>query len=279
MKKTRLALIAAALLCAIATPTGATTPEADKATFQSYFKQRFPNVPEDDFKNGAYAIDPVGRENWEAIEEFPPYENAVSNGEILWNTPFANGKGYRDCFPEGPAIQNRYPHWSRERGMVITLPLAINECRQNNGEKPLNYLKGPIADLLAYMAFQSRGQITQVEIPSDDPRALDAYEKGKQFFFARRGQLNFSCAHCHLGNSGTTLRTEILSPAYGHTTHWPVYRSTWGDMGTLNRRFEGCNEQVRAKAFEPEGEEYRDLEFFMTFMNNGLELNGPAARK
>ena len=111
----------------------------------------------------------------------------------------------------------------------MTLPLAINDCRTANDEKPLSYLKGPIADLLAYMAFESRGQITQVEIPNDDPRALEAYEKGKNFYFARRGQLNFSCAHCHLGNSGTTLRTEILSPALGHTTHWPVYRSKWGE--------------------------------------------------
>jgi sulfur-oxidizing protein SoxA len=163
--------------------------------------------------------------------------------------------------------------------MVVTLPLAINNCRAANKEKPLPYQKGLIADLLSYMAFESRGQMTKVEIPNDDPRAIEAYEKGKEFYFARRGQLNFSCAHCHLGNSGTTLRTEILSPALGHTTHWPVYRSKWGEMGTLHRRFVGCNEQVGAKAFEAQGEEYRDLEYFLTYMNNGLELNGPAARK
>ena len=279
MKKIHRSLIAAALIGAIVTPAIATTPEEDKATFQSYFKQRFPNVPEDDFKNGTYAIDAVGRENWEAIEEFPPYENAISSGETLWNTPFANGKSYRDCFPDGPAIANKYPHWDRQLGQVITLPLAINQCREANGEKPLAYKKGPIVDLLAYMAFESRGQITNVEIPSDDPRAIAAYEQGKEFYFARRGQLNFSCAHCHFGNSGTTLRTEILSPALGHTTHWPVYRSEWGEIGTLHRRFTGCNEQVRAKAFEAQGEEYRNLEFFLTYVNNGQELNGPAARK
>jgi L-cysteine S-thiosulfotransferase len=279
MKKTRLSLIAAALIGAIVTPAIATTPEEDKATFQSYFKQRFPNVPEDDFKNGAYAIDAIGRENWEAIEEFPPYENAISSGETMWNTPFANGKRYQDCFPDGPAIANNYPHWDRQAGQVITLPLAINQCREANGEKPLAYKKGPIVDLLAYMAFESRGQITNVEIPSDDPRAIAAYEQGKEFYFARRGQLNFSCAHCHFGNSGTTLRTEILSPALGHTTHWPVYRSEWGEIGTLHRRFTGCNEQVRAKAFDAQGEEYRNLEFFLTYVNNGQELNGPAARK
>lgn len=279
MHKTLATFAAAGLFWALATPFAAATPVQDKEIFQSYFKTRFPNVPSDDFKNGVYAIDPVGRENWEAIEEFPPYETAVAAGEELWNTPFANGKTYADCFPDGPAIAGRFPHWDKDQGLVMTLPLAINQCRQANGEKPLKYQKGPIAELLAFIAFQSRDQMTNVEIPADDPRALDAYEKGKQFYFARRGQLNFSCASCHIASAGTTLRTEILSPAFGHTTHFPVYRSTWGDIGTLHRRFVGCNEQVRAKAFEPQGEEYRNLEYFMTYMNNGLKLNGPGARK
>jgi sulfur-oxidizing protein SoxA len=279
MNKTLAALAVAGLVGTLAAPLVLATPQEDKETFQSYFKERFPNVPEDDFKNGVYAIDPVGRENWEAIEEFPPYEAAIEDGRTLWETAFANGKSYADCFPDGPAIMGKFPHWDKERGMVMTLPLAINECRQANGEAPLKYAKGPIADLMAFIAFESRGQITNVEIPADDPRALEAYEKGKQFYFARRGQFNFSCASCHAGNSGTTLRTEILSPALGHTTHWPVYRSKWGEMGTLHRRFKGCNEQVRAKAFEPQGEEYRNLEYFYTYINNGQELNGPGARK
>ena len=257
----------------------ATTPEQDRETFQGYFQKRFPNVPVEDFANGAYALDPAGRENWEAIEEFPPYEAAVDNGKTLWETPFANGKTYADCFPDGPAMASKYPYWDKERGMVITLPLALNECREANAEKPYDYIKGPMAELNAYVAFESRGQTIDVKIPADDPRALEAYQKGKEFYFTRRGQFNFSCAHCHMGNSGTTLRTEILSPAFGHTTHFPVYRSKWGEIGTLHRRYEGCNKQVRAASFPPQGEEYRNLEYFMTYMDNGLKLNGPGARK
>jgi len=278
MKKT-LILIVAFGAGVSALPNAQATPQEDLQRFQSFYAQRFPNVPKDDFANGIYAIDPVGRANWEAIEEFPPYETAISEGENLWNTPFANGKTYKDCFPDGPAITGKYPHWSKERGMVITLPLSINECRQANGETPLDLKHGPLASLLAYMAFESRGQITNVQIPTDDPRALEAYEKGKQFYFGKRGQLNFSCANCHIQNPGNMLRSEMLSPALGHTTHWPVYRSKWGQMATLHRRFIGCNEQVRAKAFEPEGEEYRNLEYFLTYMSNGQPLNGPGARK
>lgn len=276
--KTTIRYLAAAGLVAASAGVFA-TPQEDQALWREYFATRFPNVQTDDFVNGVYSIDPIGRENWEAMEEFPPYELAIANGEQQWDTPFANGQTYQDCFPDGPAIAGRYPYWDGERGMVMTLPLAINECRQANGEAPLKYKKGPIAELLAYIAYESRGQITNVEIPADDPRALAAYEAGKSFYFARRGQLNFACYQCHAGNSGTTLRTEILSPAIGHTTHWPVYRSKWGEMGTLHRRFSGCNKQVRAKPFPAQGEEYRNLEYFLTYMNNGLPLNGPGSRK
>ncbi len=268
-----------ALVCGLGMNAVVASPQDDILRFQQYFLERFSEVPEEEFTNGAYAIDPIGRENWEAIEEFPPYEAYIDEGESMWNTPFANGKGYVDCFPEGPAIRHKYPYWDRERGMVITLPLAINECREANGEKPLKYKKGPIASLLAYMAYESRGEITNVEIPEDDPRAVEAFNAGKQFYFARRGQLNFSCAHCHAYSPGLQLRTEILSPAYGHSTHWPVYRSKWGELGTLHRRFSGCNKQVRAKPFPAQGEEYRNLEYFLTAVSNGLPYNGPGARK
>jgi sulfur-oxidizing protein SoxA len=279
MNKTITTITAACIGGLLAAPLVASTPEEDLKLWNAYFQKRFPQVERNDFANGVYSIDPVGRENWEAIEEFPPYEAAIIDGEEMWNTAFANGKGYADCFPDGPGIAGKYPYWDKDKGMVMTLPLALNNCREANGEQPLKYNKGPIADLLAFITYESRGQVVDVEIPKDDPRALEAYEQGKEFYFARRGQLNFSCASCHIGSSGTTLRTEILSPALGHTTHFPVYRSKWGEMGTLHRRFSGCNKQVRAKPFEPQGEEYRNLEYFMTYMNNGLELNGPGARK
>ena len=272
----KLVITAAAIGIAAAVQAG---PAEDRQAFIDAYKWKFPNVPTEEYVNGVYAIDKVGRENWEAIEEFPPYETFIDAGQAMWEKPFANGKGYKDCFPEGPGIAHKYPHWDRKQGMVMTLPLAINQCLEANGEKPLKYKKGPINNILAYMAFKSRGQVTNVEIPEDDPRALEAYEKGKKFYFTRRGQLNFSCATCHLQNAGMQVRTEILSPSYGHTTHWPVYRSKWGTVGTLHRRFSGCNQNIRAKAFPAQGEQYRDLEYFLTYMRNGLKLNGPGARK
>ena len=255
-----------------------TTPAEDLALYRDFFQKRFPGIPMDEFANGGYALDKVARDNWEAIEEFPPYEVAIEAGETMWNTPFANGKTYGDCFGDDPAQRQNFPYWDAKRKMVVTLPLAINECRADNGEKPMKYNKGPIADLLAYMSYESRGQKINVEIP-DDPDALAAYNDGKAFYFAKRGQLNFSCASCHMQSAGQHIRTELLSPAMGHTSGFPVYRSKWGELGTLHRRFGGCNEQVRAKKFKPQSTEYRNLEYFMTHMSNGIEFNGPSARK
>ena len=214
-------LLSATLITAGLIPVLASaSPEDDRKLITEFMVKRFPGVELNEFSNGVYAIDEVGRQNWEAIEEFPPYEPFIDEGEEMWNTPFANGKGYKDCFPDGPAIANKYPHWDKKRGMVVTLPLAINECLQANGEKPLAYKKGKINSILAYLAYKSRGQITNVEIPKDDPRAMEAYEKGKQFYFARRGQLNFSCATC-----STPVRTFEPIRSARHWATPPTGRS------------------------------------------------------
>ncbi|MBD3618162.1 MAG: sulfur oxidation c-type cytochrome SoxA [Chromatiales bacterium] len=255
------------------------TPEQDLKEFRAYFKDRFPSVPFQDFANGVYAVDAGSREQWEAIEEFPPYELNISKGEEMFNTPFANGKTYADCFKNGgKGIKQHYPYWDAKTKQVKTLEQEINECRVQNGEKPLGYSKGAIADLSAYMAYTSRGAKIDVKVPND-PDAQAWYERGKQHFYAKRGQLNMSCADCHVYNAGNRVRADILSPALGQVSHFPVYRAKWGGLGTIQRRYGGCNEQVRAKKFGSQSEEYRALEYFHTYMSNGIEMNGPGARK
>jgi len=254
-------------------------PEEDRAAFQKFYENRFPDTPVDDFKNGVYSILPSAREQWEAIEEFPPYELSIERGEEIYNKTFANGKSLASCFGEEGAVRGQYPNWDKERGMVVTMELAINECLEANGEKPLKYKKGAMADVSAFMSYNSRGQQVNVEIPSDDPRALAAYEMGKEQFYTKRGQLNFACADCHMHTSGMMYRADTVSPAFGHATSWPVFRSKWQAMGTLHRRFAGCHNNIRANPYKAQGEEYRNLEYFVTYMSNGLEFNGPAARK
>ena len=278
MRRLLTATLVIGLLGAFTAPVYA-TPQEDLENFRSYFYKRFPNTPKDDFSNGVYSIDAASREQWEEIEEFPPYELNIEKGKTLFNTPFKNGKTYASCFQnDGIGVAHRYPFFDTKSGRVITLELAIKECRKANGEEPLKWAKGPIADISAYMNYTSRGETINIVVPND-ARAMEAYERGKQHFYAKRGQMNMSCADCHVHNSGNKIRADILSPALGHATHFPVYRSKWGGLGTMHRRYGGCNKQVRAKPYKAQSDEYRALEYFHTFMSNGLEANGPGARK
>ncbi len=273
-------LTCAAVALAIAVPVTSVqaTPSDDLEAFRAYFKKRFPDVPFNDYINGVYAIDKASREQWMEIEEFPPYEINVEQGETMWNTPFKNGKTYASCFGDDvAAIKAKYPHFD-DKGEVVTLEGDINACRVGNGEEPLKWKKGKIADLSAFIAYQARGQIINAPEPKT-AKELASYEAGKHFFYAKRGQLNMSCADCHVYYSGRKARADILSPALGHPSHFPVYRSKWGGLGTLHRRYAGCNKSVRAKPFKAQSANYNNLEFYETYMSNGLEWNGPGARK
>jgi sulfur-oxidizing protein SoxA len=284
----RLVILLASAAAALTPLTSFSSPEEDLHAFRQYFKERFPSVALSDYINGVYAIDAERRAAWQEFESFsPPYEDAVALGKELFTTPFANGKTYASCFPnDGIGIRQNYPHFDAQRGKVVTLEAAINECRVENGEKPLRWGKGKLAAISAYMGFTSRGKTIDVKVP-DDPRAQAMYERGKRHFYSKRGQLNFSCADCHVYNSGNHIRADLLSPALGHVSHFPVWRKKWAaggsgptaGLGTLHRRYGGCNKQVRAAPAKPQSMEYTALEYFHTYMSNGLKVNAPSLRQ
>jgi sulfur-oxidizing protein SoxA len=253
-------------------------PAADARAFREFFFRKFPNVTQEDFVNGPYSMNEDMKRQWQEKEEFPPYEFALEAGKDMFATPFRNGKTYADCFPNGGiAIRQNYPYFDETEGKVVTLELALNRCREANGEAPYSYVKDEMASLTAYMAFTSRGKPMDIRIP-DDPRALAAFENGKRYFYTRRGQMNFSCASCHVQSPGERLRAEVLAPALGILNAMPIYRSEWSGMGTTSRRFVTCNSQTRAVPQEPQSDDYRDVEYFLSYVANGLPIAGPGAR-
>lgn len=255
-------------------------PEEDRLAFVAYFQSRFPDIPFEQFANGIYAIDSDARSQWLEIEEFPPYEFAVERGKELWHKGLPNGTMLADCFAaQLPDIRGQFPSFDVASGEVITLELAINDCRIENNQPPLEYDSSEMIDLTAYLAFEARGTKVDVRVPDDQPGALAAYESGKRFYYSKRGQLNFACADCHVTSAGQWVRADRLSATIGHTTHFPVYRSKLGGMISLQKRFAGCIRDVRAKPFELQSTQYRNLEYFLSYMSNGLEWNGPGARK
>jgi sulfur-oxidizing protein SoxA len=271
-------LTVSALVFAISVPTLA-GPEDDRSALRAFYQQRFPDVPLDSHVDGAYALDAGKRAQWLEMEDFPPYEIAIDEGAELYDEALADGSSYADCLgDDAPVVKQHYPRFDSELGEVVTLEQDINSCRENAGDEPWDYLGHEMSALTAYIAYESRGELTAVEIP-DDPRALAAFEDGKEFFYTRRGQLNFACSSCHVTMAGNMLRAERLSVALGHTTHWPVYRLKWKEIGPLHKRFMECNSQVRAVPLQPQSESYRNLEYFLTYLSNDMPLNGPASRK
>ena len=276
-----LAIALAALALGTARPVSAADtpdPMAEAKAFRNYFVAKFPNVKPEDFVNGPYSMNEEMRRQWEEKEQFPPYEFSLDMGKEMFAKAFNNGKSYADCFPnQGIGIRQNYPYFDAKEGKVITLELALNRCREANGEPPFSYVGDEMAALTAYMAYTSRGKPFDIKI-SDDPRALEAYQNGKRYFYTRRGQLNFSCATCHVQNPGERMRAEILAPAFGILNAMPIYRSEWGGMGTISRRLTTCNSQIRGVPLEPQAEEYRDLEYYLSYVSNGLPISGPGSR-
>jgi sulfur-oxidizing protein SoxA len=254
------------------------SPEKDFKVFREYFTKKFPKVALDDFVNGPYSMNEDMRKQWIEKEDFPPYDFALDRGKELFAAPFKNGKTFADCFPnKGIGVRQNYPYFDEKTDQVVTLELAVNRCLQDNGEKPYSLVKDDMAAVTAYMAFTSRGKPFDIKIP-DNPHALQAYENGKQYFYQRRGQLNFSCASCHVQSPGERIRAEVLAPALGILNAMPIYRSEWGGMGTTSRRFTSCNSQVRATPLDPDDPTYRNLEYYLSYLSNGLPISGPGAR-
>jgi len=276
MKKliTTVALFALALTPIVSAQA---TPAEDQQALKNYFKKSLPGINQDELINGVYALDADARSQWEEIEEFPPYEIDMEKGSELWDKKFANGKSFESCFGDISKVRAKYPYHDEAKDTIITLEGTINKCLTDNGEKPFKWKKGNIAAVSAHIAYAGRGG--KISVQPKTAKAVAWYNKGKNFFYAKRGQLNLSCADCHVYNANRKARGDLLSPTLGHVTHFPVFRSKWGEMGTLHRRYGGCNKNIRAKPFKAQSDEYKALEYFQAAMSDGMELNGPGARK
>ncbi len=286
MKTTVLSTASILLLSGLfagAIKAGSGTVEDDIAAFQGYFKQQNPEVALEEYKDGVNALPQYAhrRANWEILMEFPPYELEMETAREEWSTPFANGKTFDDCFSDKPPA-NEYPYYDAAANDIRTIEGDINACLEANGEKPIkNLWYGKIARLVAAFKEQFNGEKMAIEVSPDGAR--EWYEKGKEFYWTRRGQLHFSCSDCHVHSVGKNLRGDVLSAGLGQTTGFPVYRTEWAiadkPWGTVHRRYSGCLKQVRAKPFKPQSAEYKALEFYQAVMNTGVPLQVPSQRQ
>ena len=105
---------------------------------------------------------------------------------------------------------------------------------------------------------------------------------GRQYFWAKRGQMNLSCANCHVHNAGNRLRGQVLSAALGHGMGFPAYSLHWerseDPMGTLSRRYSRCHAFAGAAPLPAQSETQIALELYQAIMNSGVPLTAPSLR-
>lgn len=203
----------------------------------------------------------------------------VEEGEALFNK--TAGKADKSCaschgnvavsMKEAGA---RYPVYYPPLKRLINLEQRINLCRSEfQKAERLDYESRELLALTAYVRHQSKGVPVRVKV---DGAAKPFFEKGKAFYYQRRGQLDMACSHCHEGNYGKMIRSNQLSQ--GQANGYPTYRLKWQGLGSLHRRFRGCNKQVRAKPYAFGSENYVNLELYLNWRGGGLEVETPAVR-
>jgi L-cysteine S-thiosulfotransferase len=252
-------------------------PEEDRKALLDHYRQTFPNIKFDDYVYGALSMNAEAKEQYDNMMDFPSFANDVRQGGIQWEKPFKNGEKFSSCFKHGGNnVAANYPYFDDTLDRVITFENAINDCLKANGEKEIKYGSVEMALLTAYA--KSLSDNAKVNIKVKSPAALAAYEKGKQIYYERRGQLNFSCATCHVDYAGRFTRSEQLSMMIGHASHWPEFRAGTEAL-TLQGRFIQCQKNTRTEPREFNSADYNNLEYFMTYMSNGLKMQTPVFRK
>jgi len=207
----------------------------------------------------------------------------VEEGAELWKSkPVTQaGKENKSCASchNNPQVSMkqagaRYPVYNPDLKRMINLEQRINLCRTRFQKAPAyKYESRELLSLTAFVRNQSLGVPVRVKI---DGPAKPFFEKGKAYYYKRRGQLDMGCNHCHENNYGKYIRSNLLSQ--GQANGFPTYRLKWQGLGSLHRRFKGCNQQVRAKPFALGADEYVNLELYLNWRGSGLEVETPAVR-
>jgi len=172
-------------------------------------------------------------------------------------------------------VATHYPKYDAGAGTVIDLDARIIDCRARRQQAPpLARESDDLLALTAFVTYQSRGLPLAVSI---DGEARASFERGREFYQERHGQMNLGCTHCHDQNWGKRLLGETISQ--GHGTGFPAYRLEWQSLGSLQRRLRACLFGIRAEMPPPGAPELTDLELYLAWRAQGLQLEAPGVRR
>jgi len=203
----------------------------------------------------------------------------VEDGTDLWSkVDGAAGKSCASCHGEDAAqmkgVAARYPVYDPKIKKLKDLEQQINNCRVNQMKaKPYKWESHEMLAMTTFVSYQSLGMPVNVKI---DGPAAPFFKAGKKMYEKRRGQLDMACKNCHEDHNGDMIRANLLSEGQGNG--FPTYRLKWQKIGSLQRRFRGCNKMVRAEPYPYGTDYYVNLELYVKWRGRGLPVETPAVR-
>jgi len=214
----------------------------------------------DDFDNPGMVFVEQARAIWDEVDGDAGKSCASCHGSVEESM-----KGVRAHMPKLNAEGNDL--WSLEN--------FINNCRVNRmGAKEWKWDKEPLNGMVGLIGLQSRGMPMQPDVTG---AAAAWFERGKEIYYTRYGQLELSCASCHEENQGNMIRADHLSQ--GQINGFPTYRLKNAKLNSIHGRFKGCIRDTRAHTFKPGSEEFRALELYVAWRGQGLSIETPSVRQ
>ena len=236
-------------------------------------------IPPEQLKNGSAFTSEANR-TLQADDFANPGMLWVERGAKLWSE--AAGKSNKSCASchddaaksmKGAAAH--YPKLDPGSARLVNLADRINLCRERHQQAlPYALESDELLGISAYVTYQSRGVPMNVTIDTHNARD---FERGRNRFYRRMGQLNLSCGHCHDRNWDRTLAIEKVSQ--GQPTGFPTYRQEWQTLGSLQRRLRACYSGLRAQMPPYGARELIELELFLAWRANGLPIEAPGVRR
>ncbi|WP_299649532.1 sulfur oxidation c-type cytochrome SoxA [uncultured Tateyamaria sp.] len=202
----------------------------------------------------------------------------VDQGIDLFNAvDGTEGKSCASCHTGGPeefaGLHAQMP--KVVDGKLVVMEDLINTHRQEvMGAEPWKWSGADMQAMVALIGLQSRGMPMDVVIDGD---AAPFWEKGKEIYYTRYGQLELSCSNCHEDNYGNMIRADHLSQ--GQINGFPTYRLKQAKLISRHNRFRGCIRDTRAETFAEGSDEFKALELYVASRANGLDIETPAVRQ
>ena len=205
----------------------------------------------------------------------------VQRGQELWNK--VEGKAGKSCAScHGDAAKSMkmvgatYPKWDEKTNRPINVELRINKCRVENMQAdPYKFDAAEQRALTTFVKHQALGVPVKLDLKQGDMQGW--WEKGKDLYYTRTGQLNLSCASCHELNNGKYIRADHLSQ--GNVNGFPTYRLKQSNMVSVHNRFRGCIRDTRAEYPKAFSDPLMALEVYVTWRGTGLSVETPAVRQ